>query len=173
MLIKEHNGQFSALISLFKIQCTCRVLNFRLFNFQTNHFTVDWALNWFYPYEKSTQATATLGDCERESGTRTQEGKGKISLLHEQLHKTRNALLRRWVTSSGGINETETEAHRWPLQSFGFGHLPGRIERFMFTRSGGLRRFYSDGSHVPCDFTTMSTQSHITSFFKGKQLTRL
>lgn len=55
------------------------------------------------------------------------QGKGIISLLHKQLHKTRNASLRRRVPSSGGINETETEACRWPLQSSGFGHLPGTI----------------------------------------------
>lgn len=140
-------------------------LKFQPFQFPEQSFYGWLGFKLVLTYEKSTQATATWGDCKHESGTSTQEGKGNISLLHKQLHKTRNALLRRWAASSGGINETETEAHRWPLQSWGVGHLPGRIWRFMFTRSGGLRRFYSDGSHVPCDFTTMSTQSHSTSFF--------
>lgn len=59
--------------------------------------------------------------------THRRQGKGMITLLHKQLHQTRNALLKRRVTSSGGMTETETEAYRWPLQSFGFGYLPGRI----------------------------------------------
>jgi len=64
---------------------------------------------------KRTPKPYPLGEiiaCEHESGnTHRRQRKRVISLLHKQLHKTRNALLRWWVTSWGGISETETEVY--------------------------------------------------------------
>lgn len=93
------------------------------------------------------------------------------ALLQKQLHKTRNASLRRWVTSSGGnrnwaLQLAFAELWVWPFARQNlevYVHPVRRLEEF------SLRWF-------PCTMwfhNHVNTKSHHFFFFKEKQRTRL